>query len=174
MYRAIRKATITAAARGQFRIVHLSVQSTHVHMLVEAEDKQALGRGMQGFQISAARNINTALAVGGQRRCGKVFADRYHASVIGSPRQARNALAYVLANFRKHREDREGVASTWLVDPFSTAILFTDWQERGGKAWPIPVGYEPLMVRTARTWLLAEGWKRAGGISVLEVPSRKR
>jgi REP element-mobilizing transposase RayT len=174
MYKAIRKATITAAVRGRFRIVHLSVQRTHVHMLVEAEDKQALGRGMQGFQISAARNINSALAVRGRRRCGKVFADRYHASVIASPTQARNALAYTLNNFRKHGEDRVGVASTWLVDPFSSGILFAGWQERAGKPWAIREGYEPLIVQTARSWLLAEGWKRAGAISVVEVPSRRR
>jgi hypothetical protein len=79
----------------------------------------------------------------------------------------------VLNNFRKHREDREGVASTWLVDPFSSGILFNDWQERAGKAWPIRAGYEPLSVCRSETWLLAEGWKRAGVISVREVPSSK-
>src|SRR5262249_14552276 len=61
MYKAVRDASITAALRERFRIVHVSLQRDHVHMLVEADDKLALGRGMQGFQISAARNINTAL-----------------------------------------------------------------------------------------------------------------
>src|SRR5215813_6586498 len=61
MYKAMRNATITAALRERFRIVHISIQRTHVHMLVEADSKLALARGMQGFQISAARNINTAL-----------------------------------------------------------------------------------------------------------------
>src|SRR5215470_14632197 len=66
MYKAMREATITAALREWFRIVHVSLQRTHVHMLVEAEDKAALGRGMQGFQISAARNINTVLGEDGR------------------------------------------------------------------------------------------------------------
>src|SRR5256885_15590830 len=55
MYKALREATISAAMREWFRIVHVSLQRSHVHMLVEAEDKGALGRGMQGFGISAAR-----------------------------------------------------------------------------------------------------------------------
>ena len=84
LYKAAREATITAALRERIRIVHVSIQRTHVHMLVEAEHKAALGRGMHGFQISAARNINTALGDGARRRRGKVFADRYHAEVITS------------------------------------------------------------------------------------------
>src|SRR5262245_13971079 len=59
MYKAMRDATITAALRERFRIVHISLQRTHVHMLVEADDKAALARGMQGFTISAARHVNT-------------------------------------------------------------------------------------------------------------------
>src|ERR1041384_2661392 len=82
MYKALRDATITAALRERFRIVHISLQRTHVHLLVEADHKTALARGMQGFTISAARNINTALGDGKRRRRGRVFADRYHVEVI--------------------------------------------------------------------------------------------
>jgi REP element-mobilizing transposase RayT len=96
MYKAMRDASIIAALRERFRIVHISLQRTHVHMLVEAETKAALARGMQGFQISAARNINTVLGDGKRRRRGKVFAERYHLEVITSPTRARHALAYVL------------------------------------------------------------------------------
>jgi REP element-mobilizing transposase RayT len=118
MYKAMRDASITAAMRERFRIVHISLQRTHVHMLVEADHKVALARGMQGFQISAARHINTALGDSVRRRRGKVFADRYHVEVIRSPTRARHAIAYVLGNWRKHGEDRTGLPSTWLVDPF--------------------------------------------------------
>jgi hypothetical protein len=72
---------------------------THVHMLVEAKDKLALARGMQGFQISAARNINTVLGPDRyRRRRGPVFADRYHVEVITSPTRAHHALSYLLIN----------------------------------------------------------------------------
>jgi len=177
LYKAMRDATITAALRERFRIVHVSLQRTHVHMLVEAEPKAALARGMQGFLISAARHINRALGDGAQRRRGKVFADRYHVEVITSPTRARHVIAYILSNWRKHREDREGLPSTWLVDPFSTGILFPDWKELQDEAWmwPIRATYDPLVVFRPRTWLLREGWKRAGGpISARDVPSKPR
>src|SRR5262249_4107035 len=108
VYQAVREATLTTARREDFRIVHLSIQRTHVHLAVEADDKAALASGMQGFQISAAKHLNAAISKGkpGPRRRGAVFPDRYHAEIITSPRQARHALSYVLSNFRKHEEDR--------------------------------------------------------------------
>src|SRR5882762_10511177 len=145
MYKAMRDASITAALRERFRIVHISLQRTHVHVIVEAEHKMALARGMQGFTISAARHINTMLGTARgdgtqRRRRGKVFSDRYHAEVITSPTRAHRAIGDVLSNWRKHGEDRVGLPSTWLVDPFSSGLSFPDWQELKGKSlemWPI-------------------------------------
>jgi len=118
---------------------------------------------MQGFLISAARHINTALGDGRRRRRGSVFADRYHLEVITSPTQARHTISYVLNNWRKHGEDRTGLPSTWLVDPFSTGILFPDWTELQDQPWmwPLRETYDPLIVFRARTWLLSEGWMRS-------------
>jgi REP element-mobilizing transposase RayT len=175
MYKAMREATIIAAMRERFRIVHVSLQRTHVHMLVEAETKEALARGMQGFQISAARNINTVLGDRYRRRRGKVFEDRYHVEVIKSPTRARRALSYVINNWRRHGEDQRGAARAWLVDPFSTGILFPDWQELEGKdfMWPMRETYDPLVVRRPASWLLSEGWKLCGPISARDVPSKR-
>jgi hypothetical protein len=116
--------------------VHLSVQRTHVHLLVEASGKVALARGMQGFQISAAKHINAAISEGrpGPRRKGAVFPDRYHAEIITSPRQARHALSYV-SNWRKHGEDRREVTRGWRIDWFSSAVMFPDWTEYGDAVW---------------------------------------
>jgi len=176
LYKALRAATLTAALHERFRIVHISLQRTHVHLIVEAEHKAALARGMQGFSISAARHINTALGKGGTRRRGRVFADRYHVEVITTPTRTRHAISYVLSNWRKHGEDREGLPSTWLVDPFSSGISFPDWKELEDQAWmwPIRETYDPLIVRRPATWILAEGWKKAGEISAREVPGRGR
>jgi putative transposase len=175
LYKAMREATITAALRERFRIVHVSLQRTHVHMLVEAENKLALARGMQGFQISAARHINTVLGDKYRRRRGKVFADRYHLEVITSPTRAHHAIRYVLSNWRRHREDQQGLAATWLVDPYSTGILFPDWKELEGKQlmWPMRESYDPMVVRRPASWLLREGWKLGGGsISARDVPGK--
>src|SRR5689334_23046089 len=175
LYKAVREATITAAVRERIRIVHVSIQRTHVHMLVEAENELALARGMQGFTISASRHVNTALAVGARRRRGPVFADRYHLEVIKSPTRARHALNYILNNWRKHREDQQGLASTWLVDPYSSGIQFPGWRELEGKdfMWPIRETYDPLIVRRPQSWVLREGWKLCGPISARDVPSRR-
>jgi len=178
VYQAIRQATLTTARRENFRIVHLSIQRTHVHLLVEANDKEALARGMQGFQISAAKHLNMAISKGkpGPRRRGVVFPDRYHAEIITSPRQARHALSYVMNNFRKHQEDRRAPMSAWTIDWFSTAVMFPGWTEYGDQAflWRGPEAYDPLVVYQPKTWLLREGWKKAGSISCREVPSTTR
>lgn len=164
VYRAIRAATLTAARREDFRIIHLSIQRTHIHVLVEAEGKRALAVGMQGFQIAAARYINVALSTPTGRRRGTVFPDRYHAVIVTSPRQARHVLAYVMGNWRKHQEDRDARVRGWKIDWFSSAWMFPDWQEYGDAPllWRGPAGYEPLQVWRPRSWLLREGWKRHG------------
>ncbi|MDQ3338517.1 MAG: transposase [Myxococcota bacterium] len=173
MYAALREATITAARRervehekGRFRIVHISIQRTHVHMLVEADHKAALSLGMQSFQISAAKHLNRAVSVKlGARRRGSVFPDRYHQEIIKTPRQARHTLAYVLNNWRKHREDQSPLTRKWNVDAFSTGPLFTGWTEREGEEllWRWRETYRPLIVYLPSTWLLKVGWRKKGG-----------
>src|SRR5215831_17283061 len=166
VYQAVREATLTSALREDFRIVHLSIQRNHVHLLVEADDKKALASGMQGFEISAARHLNAAINKGkpGSRRRGAVFPDRYHAEIITSPRQARHALSYVLSNWRKHREDCNAPMSSWRIDWFSTAVMFPGWAEYGDEQflWRGPDTYDPLIVYQPKTWLLREGWKKGG------------
>ena len=79
----------------------------------------ALARGMQGLQISAARRINAAITKrSGHERSGKVFSDRYHAQANKSRRQARHALAYVLNNWRRHREDGGAPSEAQPIDLF--------------------------------------------------------
>jgi len=177
VYQAIREATLTTARREDFRIVQLSIQRTHVHLLVEADDKAALASGMQGFQISAAKHLNAAISKGkpGPRRRGAVFPDRYHAEIITSPRQARNALSYLMNNWRRHQEDLQEPMSSWTIDWFSSAAMFPGWAEYGDEPflWRGPATYDPLFVYQPRTWLLREGWKKSGTISCHEIPAAK-
>ncbi|HEU4732022.1 MAG TPA: hypothetical protein VFT22_29200, partial [Kofleriaceae bacterium] len=149
----------------------------------EADGKGALSAGMQGFQISAAKHLNRAISKGrpGPRRRGTVFPDRYHAEIITTPTQARHTLSYVLNNWRKHGEHRHEMARTWKVDWFSTAAMFPGWteysdepEERRHFLWKGPDTYDPLIVYQPRTWLLREGWKKAGAISKHETPSWPR
>ena len=152
----------------------MSIQRDHVHLLVEADNKTALSRGMQSFQISAAKHINREFSRRvrlDKRRRGAVFPDRFHQEVITTPRQARHALSYVLNNWRKHEEDRSAPRS-WNVDPFSTGVLFEGWRQHADEPlmWRWRDTYDPMFVYRPKSWLLREGWRRHGLISFHEVP----
>jgi hypothetical protein len=71
-WRAIRRAVDRSLARCDFRIVQFVLAGRRVELVVEADDRIALARGMQGFEVSAARALNRALG-----RSGCVFVDRY-------------------------------------------------------------------------------------------------
>lgn len=156
----------------RFRTVHLRIQHDHVHLIVEADDRVALAKGMQGFQVAAARYINK-LIVGedGRPRRGSVFPDRYHAVQLTTPTQVRHCVGYVLNNWRKHREDVRAVSRERL-DAFASGRMFEGWREnQAAKALAvIPVGLELLAVKRPRTYLLEHGWKRLGYISMWQRP----
>jgi REP element-mobilizing transposase RayT len=168
LWKAVQWALAITVQRADFRICHMSIQGNHIHLIVEADDRQALARGMQGFQISCAKQLNARILVGGQRRRGRVFADRYHAEILDKPTRVRRALAYVLNNWRRHRVDQ---GSRYTLDPFSTAYQFDGWAERQDVLFLPKERTEWLPVSYPTTWLLTTGWKRGGGlISVEEVP----
>jgi REP element-mobilizing transposase RayT len=156
--KAIEEAMAVAMKRGyeemMFRICQISIQGTHLHMLVETASQEALSRGMQGFLVSCARRLNAAA-----RRQGRVFPDRYHAAELTTPRRVRAALQYVLNNWRRHNEDR---GDQRRLDTMSSAATLADW-------WTGPslaVGAAHIMpVWLPSTWLLREGWRKAGSIS---------
>jgi REP element-mobilizing transposase RayT len=167
MYRAIRGVLRRYLTQEDFRVVHISIQHNHLHLLVEAADRQALTRRMQSFAINAARAIN-----GTSGRRGKVFPHRYHATQIRTPRQARCALAYVLNNWRHHREDLVlGRPFEAAVDPYSSGVSFTGWN---GRRFRVPDGYRPLPVSPPATDLLRSRWAVFGHIDTFECPGRPR
>jgi REP element-mobilizing transposase RayT len=175
-HQAFRRAAIAVAPRADFRLVHISLQRGHVHLLCEADDRLALANGVRAHCISAARHLNDAVTRE-QRlrrpRRGRVFTDRYHATAIKSPTQARNALAYVLNNWRKHREDAWLGSGRAVVDPYSSAVAFPGWFGRDQRPFRWPAGYEPIPVAYPHTWLLVDGWRRAGPDLPLDgVPGR--
>ena len=139
---------IAAASRSGFRLVHFSVQGDHLHLIAEAHDKAALSAGMRGLMIRAARAVNRDLG-----RRGAVWADRYHCRELGTPREVRNALAYVLLNSRKHGREVAG------HDPCSSARWFDGWRDHCAV---VDLAIDPPAVVAPRTWLLGVGWRRHG------------
>jgi REP-associated tyrosine transposase len=90
----------------------------------------------------------TASWAGLMGRRGPVFADRYHAHVLRTPREVANALGYVIGNFVRHAARRgETISADW-TDPYSSAAI--SLQITG-----------PPLVAAAQTWLLRVGWRRA-------------
>ena len=170
-YDAIRRAlALTMNRGGSFRVVHISIQHNHLHLIVEAGLRDVLTKGMQALAIIAARAINRACG-----RKGKVFAYRYHATPITSRRQMRNTLAYVLNNWRRHDEDRRNVRTARaVVDPYSTGIWFGGWAGMEDQFFPIPPSFIPLPAANATCWLLTTGWKAHGLIGVRERPGPLR
>jgi len=170
LFRAIRRALVSVIERHDFGIVHVSVQGNHLHLMCEAENRDALASGLKAFQCSAAQHLNQE--VSRERRTvrrGQVFADRYHVRPISSVRQLRHSLNYVLNNWR-HHGGRGPSLFDGKLDPYSSAVWFPGWKERTTQDIHIPPDYEPPTVSRPRTWLAAEGWKRARPISVFEVP----
>jgi REP element-mobilizing transposase RayT len=160
-YAAIHRAIDKLLGEPSFRICHVSIQHNHIHLIVEATNRRALAKGMQRFAIRTAKAINAK-----QRLVGQLFSHRYHATQITTTSHARHALAYVLNNWRRHREDRrkEGVR----IDRYSSGISFDGW--RGSPRWEIPDDYAPLPVAKPETWLLSTGWREHGEIDVYERP----
>jgi hypothetical protein len=111
---------------------------------------------MQGLLVRIARALNALW-----NRRGSVFADRFHARALRSPREVRAALVYVLHNARHHGIRLLG------MDPFSSGPWFDGWSSKLGRAIGLP-----SILAQARTWLLREGWLRHGRIGFEESPAR--
>jgi putative transposase len=54
LFAAFEKA-VRATRREDFRIIEFSVQDNHLHLIVEADDSDALARGMKSFSVRANR-----------------------------------------------------------------------------------------------------------------------
>jgi REP element-mobilizing transposase RayT len=164
--------------RAPFQVVHYSIQSNHLHLIVEATDRAAMTSGMRGLLVRIARALNRLWG-----RSGRIFGDRFHERELRNPRQVRNALVYVLQNLRKHGICMDG------PDPLSSGPEFHGWRPAGaGTAQNGAVTASPgggagaLRTRTTllragrvdlprpHTWLLGVGWQRHGLIDLDECP----
>ncbi len=115
--------------------------------------------------LNLARAVNRVFG-----RSGAVMDGRYHLRVLGSPREVRNAIAYVLLNARKHWRERWGQAPPVRIDAASSGRWFGGWLRDA------PTGDEssgPCEVSNARSWLLRTGWKIWGLIDPAEVPGTR-
>jgi len=123
--------------------VHFSVQGNHAHFIVEAPDAETLDRAMKGLEVRMVRALNKVMG-----RKGAVFSDRYHAHLLASPREAANAVRYVLENWKVHAV-REGQPPPSGVDPFCSAACLACGPPQVAKPlwWMLRVGIEKFRER---------------------------
>lgn len=151
MLRGILERQLERHYRDHFQVVHYSIQSNHLHLIVESSDKRTLRSGVSGLVIAFAKRLNALL----ERLTGKVWGDRYHSRELTTPSEVRRALVYVLQNVRKHGFEQLGA----FIDPLTSAVRFTGWN------MPVSTGPDPdpFPPRAPRTWLLVDGWSTRGG-----------
>lgn len=141
-------------------VLHYSILSNHIHMIVEAKDKKALRSGMS--------SIATSFAIASQRLFhikGAIFHGRYHLKVIRTIRQMRNTLEYVLLNYCKHVDFVEH------IDSFSSGGHFPHWRKLiPRRRWNDVLGWgvdglsdklDTAGLSRPRSWLARQGWMRA-------------
>ena len=156
LYAAFERA-VRRTRREDFRIVEFSVQDNHLHLIVEADDADALARGMKSFSVRANRLFNAALG----RGRGRVWGDRYHRRDLTNASQVRNALVYCLQNYKKHYRITSGAPR---IDPCSSGRWFQGWISiRAHDDGPRPTP-------EALTVLLKTAWQKHGFIHPGERP----
>jgi REP element-mobilizing transposase RayT len=80
-------AALEAGASGRgFKLVQHAVKGNKLHLLVEAQSKTSLSKGMGGLGVRISRGVNKVL-----ERTGKFFGDRYDADVLRTPAQLQHA-----------------------------------------------------------------------------------
>lgn len=109
----LKRAILNSRKKG-LRVVHYSLQSNHVHLIVEAGDSATLTTGMRSLTVTFAKGL----------RRGRVQLERYHLHVLRTLREAKNAIRYVLLNRQRHTGAKtvevdgyaswENLAETWI------------------------------------------------------------
>ena len=80
----LRRVFRAARDRLGMRLCHWSVQTNHIHLIVEAEDAETLSRGMNGLLTRISRRVSALW-----RRAGRFFADRFQAAARRDPLRLR-------------------------------------------------------------------------------------
>lgn len=102
----LKRAILNAQSHGLW-VVHFSLQSNHVHLIVEAESNVLLTKAMRSLTVTFAKGL----------RKGKVQVERYHLHVLKSIKETQNAIHYVLFNKQKHEKGRYS-----KIDEFSSLL----------------------------------------------------
>jgi len=117
-FKVIEQAFWGAMARSSARICHFSVLGNHIHLVMEAADRETLSLAMRSLGVRLGKNLNRVM-----KSRGRVVGDRYLARVLTSPTQVRRAVSYVLRNYAQHAAAWGERVSASFVDPYSSATF---------------------------------------------------
>ncbi len=140
--------------------MHYALLRDHAHLIVEAKDRYALGRGMKSLSLRMVWALRRAFG-----RRGGLLADRYHMRVLKTPREVRNAIRYVLLNVARHRR-----RPLYELDPASSGRWFDGWKSGVARVERRP----RRAVAAAHSWLLRVGWRRHRLLDPSDVPRGAR
>jgi hypothetical protein len=104
------KRAILHARSKNLKVIHFSLQSNHIHLILEASSNFVLTQGMRALTVTFAKNIKK----------GSIQLERYHLHVLKTLRETKNAINYVLLNEQKHSRTRRLTA-----DSFSSLQLMS-------------------------------------------------
>ncbi len=107
----LKKAILNARSHG-LRVIHFSLQSNYIHLIVESENNSILTTGMRSLTVTFAKGLKK----------GRVQLERYHLHVLRSIRETKNAVRYVVFNQQKHEK---GTYSK--VDEYSSVLSHKEW-----------------------------------------------
>lgn len=101
--------SLKLSQRQGLRVLRFSIQSNHIHLLVEADDNGSLTTAMKAFLTSFAKRVNRLKGTSG---C--LIQERYHLHVLRSPREVINASNYIAFNETHHtgRPPMKGFSGT--------------------------------------------------------------
>lgn len=102
----LKRAILNARTHG-LKILHFSLQSNHIHLIIEASDNSLLTTGMRSLTVTFAKGLKK----------GKVQIERYHLHVLKTVNEVKNAVLYVLFNKQKHEK---GASS--FIDEYSSLL----------------------------------------------------
>ena len=157
---------VELAKRFGLYVVHYDIQPNHIHLVVEAADKETLTRGM--------RSLATSLAIAIKRICGlvgrgKVFKGRYHAHILKTPTEVKRALRYVIFNLAKHKNCGAIVdpySSVYMLDRLGGLVSEAEYERMRKDFRRKPPWHREIVgvVARAGTYLLAVGWRKSKAV----------
>lgn len=108
------KRSIQNARSHGLRVLHFSLESNHVHLILEAANNFILTKGMRSLTITFSKGVEK----------GRIQIERYHLHVLKTLRETKNAIHYVLFNHQKHLN-----LKTAHVSAYSSLGLIKDLRE---------------------------------------------